>query len=324
MTNFTAARAGTIGADTTALFQKVFPGEVLTALKRATFMSPDKQQVRTIQNGKSAGFPAHGRLSAAYHTVGTTLTGQSISNGEKLITIDGVLAADAFHADIDEAMAHYDQRSVIAMELGEAIARTYDKNSFRTLLLAANSTDANPGGNNGGRVVDADLTGDGTPLMTSEGDALAEAIYKAAQLLDEKHVPDTDDRWCVVRPAQYALLVRQTSNINKDWGGEGSFATGDIKRVGNVKIAKSMNLPKYNESGGTGEDGETVLAKYRFNSANTRGIVFNSRAIGTVKLMDVKVRKDYMPRELGWLLVASQATGHGILRPECAVELATS
>jgi len=325
MTSFTAARAGTIGADTTAIYQKVFPGEVLTALKRATFMDDSKQQVRTIQNGKSAGFPAHGRLTAAYHTVGTTLTGQSITNGEKLISIDGVLVADAFHADIDEAMTHYDQRSVIAEELGQALARTYDLNSIRTLILAARSTaDANPGGFNGGRIQNSDLTGDGSPSMLTEGDALAEAVFKAAQMLDEKFVPDMDDRWAAFRPAQYNLLVRQTSVINKDWGGAGSYADGVVHRIGGVKIAKSNNVLADDTSDGTDADGNSVLAKYRVNASNNVGVVFNRRAVGVVKLMDLKVRKDYMPRELGWFLAASQATGHGILRPECAVELYTS
>lgn len=324
MTNFTAARTGNISGDATAIFLKVFPGEVLTALKRATFWSDDKQMVRTIQNGKSAQFPAHGRLTAAYHTPGVTLTGQSITNGEKLISIDGVLAADAFHADIDEAMTHYDQRSVIATELGEAMARTYDLNCFRTAILAARSTDANPSGNNGNRIANADLVGDGTPSMLTETSALREAFFKAAQLLDEDFVPDYDDRHGVLRPAQYYLLAQDTTVLNKDWNGSGSYSRGAVDRIANIMLHKNNNMLADDTSDGTDADGNAVLSKYRVNASNNVGLIFNNRAIGTVKLMDLSVRRDYMPRELGTFMVAKQATGHGILRPECVVELYTS
>lgn len=322
MTDFTAARTGTIGSDTTAIFQKIFSGEILTAMKRVTFMDDGKLVVRTIQNGKSASFPAHGRMTAHYHTVGQTLTGQSITNGEKLITVDGVLVADAFHADIDEAMAHYDQRSIIAMELGEALARGSDLNALRTLILAARSTDANPSGNNGTRIQNSDLVTAGS--MLTSGAKLAEGIFKAAQSLDEKFVPDYDDRWFVTRPAQYYLLAQTTNVINKDWNGDGSYSKGEVHRISNVKIAKSNNVPRSDESGGTDPDGNTILAKYRVDSSANVGVVFNNRAIGKVKLMDVSVRKDYMPRELGTLVVGKLAEGDGILRPECSVELYTS
>lgn len=318
---------GQIGSDTTAIFQKIFSGEVLAAYKRANIMEP-LHTVRSIKNGKSASFPAHGRVNAAYHTPGTTLVGQSVTNGERVITVDGVLVADVFMPSIDEAMAHYDVRAIYATEQGQALARAFDLNVFRVALLAARGTAAAlPGGETeGASIVDADLTGDGSPLMTSEGDAMAEAIFKAGVKLDEKFVPD-EGRVAILRPLQYANVVQGSSKaIDVDFnpGGNGSYASGKVKMINNIVLLKSNNLPRSDETDGTDEWGGSVLAKYQLNSTNTRGLVFHRSAVGTVKLMDLAMRADYMPRELGYFTTATMAVGHGILRGAAAVELKTS
>jgi hypothetical protein len=46
-------------------------------------------------------------------------------------------------------------------------------------------------------------------------------------------------------------------------------------------------------------------------------------AVGTVKLMDLAMEAEYQTRFQGTLMVARYAVGHGILRPECAVEIVT-
>jgi len=46
-------------------------------------------------------------------------------------------------------------------------------------------------------------------------------------------------------------------------------------------------------------------------------------AVGTVKLLDLAMESEYDIRRQGTLMVAKYAMGHGILRPECAIELAT-
>jgi len=90
------------GADKSALFLKVWSGEVL-----ATFMRENKMlgmtQVRTISSGKSAQFPVIGTTSASYHTPGNEIVGSSINHSEKTINIDDLLVSSAFLANIDEA-----------------------------------------------------------------------------------------------------------------------------------------------------------------------------------------------------------------------------
>jgi hypothetical protein len=73
MTDFTRVQVGAVNnagaAD--ALFLKVFAGEVLTAFQNATVFD-SKQRVRKIASGKSASFPATGRLGARYMVPGVT------------------------------------------------------------------------------------------------------------------------------------------------------------------------------------------------------------------------------------------------------------
>lgn len=303
MTNFTAARTGAIGADALAIWQKLFPGEVLTAFERATVMK-DKHIVRTIQNGKSAAFPAHGRLTASLHTPGTTLTGQSITNGEKLLSVDGLLVADAFTADIDDAMAHYDVRSVLAAELGNALAREFDLNVIRTLLLSASIGEANPGGYVGATSAVAN--------MLTDSAVLAASIFAANQVLDEKDVSDADDRFTLVKPAQYYLLAQNTTVLNKDWNGAGSYSDGKVTRIAGAIITKTNNLRTTDESADA-----TVQPKYRGNWTNTAAVTFNRRAVGTVQLIGMAMESEYQIRQQGTLMVAKQSVGHGILRPDC-------
>jgi hypothetical protein len=47
-------------------------------------------------------------------------------------------------------------------------------------------------------------------------------------------------------------------------------------------------------------------------------------AVGTVKLIDLAVEMDYDIRRQGTLVVSKYAVGHGILRPESAVEIKTA
>jgi hypothetical protein len=47
-------------------------------------------------------------------------------------------------------------------------------------------------------------------------------------------------------------------------------------------------------------------------------------AVGTVKLIDLAVEMGWDMRRQGTLLLAKYALGHGILRPESAVEVVTA
>lgn len=309
MANATVSRLGQINgstSDNTALFLKVFSGEVMTAFHKANVFL-DRSMVRTISNGKSAQFVATGTTSASYHTPGTEITGTAINHAERVITIDDLLVASAFLSNIDEAMNHYDVRSVYSDEVGKILAETMDKNLAQVGVLAARASALVTGGSGGSSLANANYGTDST--------ALAAGLFLAAQTLDEKFV-DAGDRSVFLRPAQYYLLAQNTTLINSWYGGSGAISEGNILKVAGIEVVKTVAVPNSNVTTGP--------TAYQGNFSTTVGLVMNKKAIGTVKLMDLATESAYDIRRQGTLLVSKYAVGHGIVRQEAAVELKTA
>ncbi|WMM95335.1 capsid protein [Roseobacter phage CRP-125] len=318
MANATPSRLGVVNkatpadfASENALFLKVFAGEVLTAFDETNVMK-DLHTSRTIASGKSASFPVTGKANAAYHTPGTPLLGtQKIAHNEIVINIDDVLVADTFIANIDEAKNHYDVRAEYSRLLGMALAKEFDTRTMRVGLLAARDS-AKVSGGFGGTTLTAGTGG----AMT--GAELAAAIFDAAKVMDEKDVPETE-RVAIVSPAEYYSLVQTTDVINRDFGGAGVYADGTVLRVAGIQIVKSNNLPTGNVAAVAGENNT-----YAGDFSNVKALVMQKQAIGTVKLMDLAVERtsgDFEVMYQGTLMAAKYAMGHGVLRPECAVEI---
>lgn len=319
MADFTVSRLGQVnaGGAADALFMKLFAGEVLTNFEKNAVML-DKHWIRTIQNGKSASFPIVGGITAAYHTPGTQITGTAVKHNEKVITIDGLLLASAFIANIDEAMNHYDVRGQYSKEMGVTLAQQFDKNVIQEGILGARSAALITGGNGGSQIINAkfkyasnELGTVGTAANLAEKSAaLKEGLFKAAEILDQKFAPK--ERYVVLRPAEVYALIQDTTVLNKDWGGSGSMAAGTLPEVAGIKILPSNNVPYTDLSG---------ASFHGVNAAKTVGLVFCPEAIGTVKLMDMALQSEFLIEYQGTLMVARYAMGHGFLRPDALIEL---
>tara|TARA_R100000458_G_C8278485_1_gene254740 strand:- start:16249 stop:17313 length:1065 start_codon:yes stop_codon:yes gene_type:complete len=332
----------------TNLFLKKFSGEILTTFEEKNIMKP-LHTIRTISDGKSAQFPVTGVASAKYHTVGQNIADSDnsylsdIAKSEKIISIDKVLLASSFLANIDDVMNHYDIRSVYANELGNALANRFDTAVIKTFIAAARSAANLTGGAAGDRLDvgqnvflsdtsysagdDTDAAGDPT------GAELITALFSSAQKLDENDVP-SDGRFCVIRPEEYYKLITggatsginvANSALNTDVGGQGSVAQGIIPQIAGINIFKSNHVPSTNTI--SGDDDNAVNDPfgagngYNGDFTTTLGIVGHSAAVGTVKLLDLATESEYQIERQGTLFVAKYAMGHGILRPECAIEL---
>lgn len=315
--NFDPSRLGVINAGASGfddLFLKVFAGEVLTAFRKATIFE-GLHTVRTIASGKSAQFPIIGLASTGYHTPGTMLTGTSIKHAEAVINIDDKLVSQVFLADIDEAKNHYDVRSQYSVEMGNALAYRFDQNVAAMIAKAARTATNFNTDLPGGTQINIVQAG-GKAAIT--GAQLATALFSAAQKMDENNLPE-DDRYCVLAPAQYYKLVQTTDVINRDWGGQGAYADGTVLKVAGITVLKSNHLPTTNRSAVSGENNT-----YSANYTNSVALVFNKQAVGTVKLMDLKMEQtgsDIHALWQGTFMVGSMACGSNVLRPDCAIEL---
>jgi hypothetical protein len=294
-----------------ALYLKVYAGEALAAFAESNLAMP-RTTVRTITAGKSAQFPATWKNIAGYHTPGNMIVGDQILGNERVIVIDDLLISSVFIANFDEAMAHFDTRSEYTKQCGAALARTMDKNILQVGLLAARAATTVTGGNGGTALTVA--------TAKTVADDLVAACFDAAQALDEKDVPD-GDRTVFIKPDQYYLLINSSSKLihgdyNTDRGANGSMKEGQVFKVAGLDIVKTNNLP-------TGVV-NTGPAAYQGTFTNTAALVIHKSAVGTVKLLDLAVESDYLVQNQGTLVVAKLAVGHGILRPESAVEIKTA
>lgn len=318
MANFTALRIGQTNqaGDDLSLFLKVYSGEVLTAFHKNTVMMSRHRQ-RTIASGKSATFPVTGTITASYHNPGVEITGQNANNNERVINIDKLLIAPVFIPNIDEAMNHYEYRSIYSNEAGVALAQKFDRNTLQLAILAARTAALNADHPAGTQV--GNNTGFGNlPNMASVAADFKSALTIAAQALDEKNV-QASPRFAVIRPAQYWLLFSaavDTNVMNRDIGGAGSAASGNWREYAGLEVVKSNNIPSTN-IGADSDERNT----YTGNFTKTVGVVFGPEAIGTVKLLDIATESEYSVRHQGTLMVAKYAMGHGVLRPQCSAEL---
>merc|ERR1711981_1047966 len=236
--------AGSQAYDTKyATYLKLFSGELFKAYESAT-IARETVQRRTLKNGKSLQSIFTGRMQAAYHTPGEPILGSGDPPvAEKTIVCDDLLISSAFVYDLDETLAHYSLRSEISKKIGHALAEAYDKKVFRTIALAAREAHpitASPGPEPGGTTIELGAT------KEYNAQALVDAFFEAAAVLDEKNLPKTG-RTAVLNPRQYYALVSQVSSniLNRDYGNtQGNLNSGQgLYQIAGIDLKLSNNLP---------------------------------------------------------------------------------
>ena len=314
---------GQDSSDSRYLSLKVFGGEVLTAFDLATIFD-SRTETRSIQRGaKSASFPKTWKATAEYHTPGTELLGNDIDTTEIVVTVDDILVSHFAVADLDAMLTHFEVRAPFAQTTGYSLAKVYDKNIARQLILASRTSADGPfpGGQN---VTDSSLTNSGA----IDGKAWIDAIRDANTKLFNVDVPDEQPRYLAVNKDVFDAIKYSTDAngnylvLNRDFGNiqaGGVAGAGPALEIDGVTIFKTRNLPTTNETSDT-----TVYSKYRANYSTTTGILWTPMAIATVKLMDIGFETTRDTRRLEDFTVAKMFVGHGTLRPECAIEFKTS
>lgn len=311
-------------SDTRHLALDVFGGEVLTAFDLQQ-ITADKVQTRTLLKGggRSARFPKIWKANAEYHVAGRELLGENIETSEIVITVDEILVAHTAIYDLDDMLSHFDVKSQFSSELGAALARVYDKNNFRQIVLAART--AGDGPFPGGNIVsDASLTNTGTV----DGKAWIDGIKAANKKLFEKDVPLSMPRYMVVNWDVFDAIkwAKDAAGnylvLNRDFGAT-STAGGitnheETIQIDGVKIYRSRNMPTIDETSDTG-----VYTKYRADYSKTTGVLWTPMAVANVKLADISLETTRDVRRQEDFMVARMLAGHGTLRPECAVEFTT-
>ena len=317
--------AGSVAYDTKyATYLKLFSGELFKAYESAT-IARDTVQRRTLKNGKSMQFIFTGRMQAAYHTPGEPILGSGDPPvAEKTIQCDDLLISSAFVYDLDETLAHYSLRSEISSKIGHALAEAYDKKVFRTIALAAREAHpitASPGPEPGGTQIELGAT------KEYNAQALVDAFFEAAAVLDEKNLPKTG-RTAILNPRQYYALVSQVSSniLNRDYGNtQGNLNSGEgLVEIAGINIKRSNNLPFL---AGTVNAVSGENNSYNGDFSTHCGLIYQRDAAGIVEAVGPQVQVtggDVSVLYQGDVMVGRLAMGAGTLNPAGAIELTSA
>jgi hypothetical protein len=260
-----------------------------------------------------------GRIAAAYHQAGNEITGSTVNHNEKVITINDLLTSSVFLSNIEEAKAHYDVRSGYSMEIGRALAFQKDKHILQTIGQATLAAASVTGGDATTNIVN---TGIASATAATAANAMIDSIFDAAKELDANYVP-TEGRKCFMRLEEYYKLANGTNAVNVDFTGSsnGGISTGKVMKIAGIELVPVPHFVSSNVTSGVAAGSATAAAStpQAVNLANFVALISHPSAVGTVKLMDLSVEKEYEIRRQGTLMVAKYAMGHGVLRPEAAV-----
>ena len=317
--------AGSQAYDTKyATYLKLFSGELFKAYESAT-IARDTVQRRTLKNGKSLQFIFTGRMQAAYHTPGEPILGSGDPPvAEKTIQCDDLLISSAFVYDLDETLAHYSLRSEISSKIGHALAEAYDKKVFRTIAKAAREAHpitASPGPEPGGTQIELGVT------KEYNAQALVDAFFEAAAVLDEKNLPKTG-RTAILNPRQYYALVSQVSSniLNRDYGNnQGNLTSGEgLVEIAGISIKRSNNLPFL---AGTVNAVSGENNTYSGDFSTHCGLIYQRDVAGIVEAVGPQVQVtsgDVSVLYQGDVMVGRLAMGAGTLNPAGAIELTSA
>lgn len=295
------------GADKKAMFQEVVQDLIIAKFEKTTLMGANTHEIKNIAHGKAAEFKVfESEAEGKYHTAGNETVAGAAKFSKFLLSVDDIFYERFDSYELDELMADYNAVEQLTTEASQILVRNYEKNLFRTGILA--SRQAGSTGRDGGSEIVA-------ATALTDAKVLAGAIYDAMATMDDNGVP-AEGRVVYVKPQQYYALVQNLDAISKDFGGMGSYAEGNIVKVGGALIQKTTYLPQENVTG-------TFDNKYDGNFTNVAALIMTKEAIGTVNLRDIRVDMEEQKLHFGDVVQASYVKGHGVLKPACAVSIVT-
>ena len=290
--NAAAQRSGQSNAsgDVRNLYLKLYAGEVMTAFQTKNIMM-NHCRVRSIKKGKSAQFIMTGKYrNAEYHTPGNQIMPDVVAkNAERVVSVDDLLIAAQFIPNIDEAMQHFDIRSVYTQESGYALAKAADQNILRMAVKAALTTNkprASKLVQDYDAFDDEDYTANVTYAANFANSKKAayfmEGLIEAKRILESAGAP-LDDLVCVMATDQYYSLFKTTTNseditaltmFNRDVGGGGSVKDVDLPTIAGIPVVRTPHMGSLAAAAWTGSlwsTADPAISTGQAPLANTAG-----------------------------------------------------
>lgn len=332
--------------DRSALFLRMFAGEVLKKLEKKLIVMGTTTVQRDLTGAKVASFPTYGDASATYHVPGDdiirdddeqTVAQDYLSNikvGEHLVYADRVLQSSVLLDNLEEKLNHWDHRSRMSDKLTTAIKEQTEDNLFRLIGSASGlgTTDVQ-----GIKLTewDSGTNENNAGVAITAADIYAK-VFKFAELLDTVYADD-EGRFAACPIDLFydtTRLTGATSNlahevVNRDFVGSG--VNGDLARpqtmglfIGNVFLMKTPSIPTTApmtasawalNSGSKNLYDDVTTATW---AKNVKLMGWTKDTIGTVRVLSPRLDVNWIAQRLAHLVTVSQAVGHGVLRPETA------
>lgn len=310
--------------DDRALFLTEFGGMVIQS--RDEVMDYDNLHwVKNITQGKSDTFPIIGRKrDAAEHEPGEFIVGGKIIHDEIEVTLDKMIYDSVFIPEVDELMNHYELRGPYANQLGQSLGSLQAKR-IAILHILASRTYWSGGSVSGTPNGQPDPTYFYHANMATSAAQIEEAAWGAKQYLLENDMSG-EQPIMKLRHQQYLLAARYFGLV--DDAGSGAAATaggaqGSGNRVtGKVGLMVGFSIDGTNHIPSTNIT--TGLSKYQGDFTTTVGHISSRMAVGTLRRRGLRLVVKDQEERIGTIIIASEFNGHGVLRPECAIELATA
>jgi hypothetical protein len=275
---------------------------------------------KTITQGKSDLFSIIGRKrDAAEHTPGEEILGGQIPHNDISIDVDNMVYDAAFIADFDELLNHISVREPYAHQIGQSLGSLQAKRIAIMHILASRKYWS-------GGAASGVPQGQPAPTyfwdanMKTSASALETAMWSSKQFILENDM--SGQKVNVRLPHQQVLLLARqfglsSGDVARPEAGSGNRVSGELGQMVGMKVSGTNHIPKTNLTG-------VGPTKYQGDFSTTVGHIGNSMAVGSLERKSMQITVKDQPERLGTLIIGSQLNGHGTLRPECSIELATA
>lgn len=301
------------------VFMELITKKTITQGKSAQFIvDSDKDAVQRIN--AATGLPEDTTgVGAVDGYVNTHANGANQRDGasdiyitERTIVVERPIFVRKQYNAFEEKVAHYDGRSIITGQVARTMANYLDRRILVELdqAMGAAATDTQYAAS---FVYNSAISGGAT--AEAKGDAILDAIFAGNAELDGKDQIG-EERYFVTNNTNYYNLLQSQKAVNRDFnaGDNGSIATGNVFKIGDVTILRSNNLSDALGVNSTSESGY---------GDSLSGYLFNKRVIGMVELMGLQTKSWFDDDYDETVFKAQLAGGWDVLNPGSLVAITT-
>jgi len=291
------------------LYQQKAATDVLRYFK-VTNVAKELITNESISDGKSKAFPIVGNATASSRDEKTLaeLSLDSVKATERLIVIEDMTVAHSWISDLDQAMAHYNSKSAHIESIGRALAKKVDEDIIAKVIEAGLINDGTAASGAGLKDFDDDVFSS-VALTSNAGIPTMTGAQVQAQMADA--MTEFRDKDCVgdpvflVRPQPYFALLNNPAQTGLTWVSDEFAQSGKVPMVLGARVVYSPHFPAIDDS--------------TSGVPNAVGVLFAKECVGSLELLSVNIKTDYIPQRLADLMVGKMAIAYGILNHGSAI-----